>query len=151
MPLGEPLSIRAPEMTKRIHSWGSALAAVVAERMRTPFVWGTHDCALWAADCVYAVTGEDPATDLRGTYSTAFEAVDVLQRLGGLEAIASARIGPQVNPKLAQVGDIAMCQVEGRDALAVVMGSHLLAPGESGLVPVPMSEARKVWRCTRAE
>lgn len=115
-----------------------------------PFVWGWNDCAVFAASCVEAVTGEDPAADLRGTYSTAFEAADVLQGLGGLESIADARLGPPVNPKLAQVGDIAMCQVEGRDALAVVMGSHLLAPGESGLVPVPILEARKVWRCTRA-
>lgn len=138
-------------MTKRIHHWGSSLAALVAARMHTPFRWGDMDCALWAADCVLAVTGEDPAADLRGTYSTAREAIDVLQRFGGLEAIAAARIGEQINPKLAQVGDIAMCRVEGRDCLAVAMGSHLLGPGESGLVAVPMSEARKVWRCTRAD
>ncbi len=34
----------------------------------TPFVWGESDCMIVLADWVLAVTGKDPARDLRGLY-----------------------------------------------------------------------------------
>ena len=43
--------------------WRSALAAYIAETMRKPFAWGLHDCALFAAGAVEAMTGNDPAAD----------------------------------------------------------------------------------------
>lgn len=138
-------------MTTRVHHWGSSLAALVAARMHQPFAYGQQDCSLFAADCVLITTGADPAADLRGTYSTETEAALIVKNGGGLAAIAAARLGAEIAPRLAQVGDIAMCQVEGRDALVVVMGSHLLGPGKAGLVSLPVSAARKVWRCTRAD
>jgi hypothetical protein len=136
-------------MRCRVNNWQSALQATVSERMRSPFAWGRQDCCLFAADCVLAVTGRDPAQDLRGAYRSANGAAAVLAELGGLEAIADARLGPRVPVGSAQVGDVAMVRIDGRDTGAIVAGSHMLAPGESGLVTIPMSEALVVWRCER--
>ena len=34
----------------RLHDWMPRLAAVVVARMGAPFVWGLHDCCVFAAD-----------------------------------------------------------------------------------------------------
>jgi len=80
-------------MNARVRDWQSRLQACRAERCERPFAWGALDCALWGADCVHAVTGTDPAADLRGTYSDAAGAARVVARLGGLRAIGDARLG----------------------------------------------------------
>lgn len=135
----------------RIHHWQSALAALIARRMEVPFEWGKHDCALWAADAVQAVTGDDPANDLRGTYSTPTQAADIMRSSGGLTSLADSKLGPRIKPTFAQSGDIVLCVVNGREALAVCTGRHIMAQGESGLVAVPMSSAALAWRCTRGD
>lgn len=135
---------------QRLHAWQEHFAALVAQRMHAPFEWGVHDCCLWAADAVQAITGADVAADVRGQYSTAMQAGKLLQKLGGVAEIACARLGPVVTPALAQVGDVGLTTHEGRDVLAVCGGGHFLAPGPAGLQPVGMAQVRRVWRCTNA-
>ena len=138
-------------MSKRLLFWPRALDALVRERMNQPFAWGTNDCALFAADCVLEVTGVDPAADVRGTYDSAASAARMLEKAGGVFGLAQARLGPRIAATLAQVGDVAMVQQDGRDVLAVCMGEHALAPGAGGLVWLPMSAAQCAWRCTVGE
>lgn len=57
-----------------------------------PFADGSTDCAMTAADWVLAVTGCDPAADLRGHYRTALGRERLLRRLGGLEAAMASRL-----------------------------------------------------------
>jgi len=47
-----------------------------------PFEWGTHDCALFAAACVAAMTGMDFAETYRGKYNSARGAATALGELG---------------------------------------------------------------------
>ena len=136
--------------SRRLHHWQTALEALVRQRRRMPFAWGVQDCGLWAADCVQAVTGEDIAADLRGTYKDEQGAARVLKRLGGVAGIAAARLGPAVGPSSAQIGDVVLVQFVGRDTLAVCMGNGTaMAPGVAGLVAVPTAQALRAWRCTR--
>lgn len=138
-------------MTQRIRTWQSALHACVSTRLHKPFAWGSQDCCLFAADCVFAVTGIDPAADLRGTYATEREAARVLQKHGGVAELAFQRIGPVVRTDQAQPGDVGVTQQEGRATLAVCMGAHWLAPGAQGLVHVPPERVARAWRCCKAE
>lgn len=138
-------------VTTRVPKWQIALSRAVKERMNKPFAWGTHDCCLFAAACVHAVTGKDPALDVRGTYHTAQDAAMILRDLGGLLHVAESRFGEEVPALMAQAGDVALVRFEGRDTLAICMGGHLLAPGAERLEYIPLSEALRVWRCTRAE
>ena len=55
----------------RLPDWRSALNQLVEARRETPHEFGTHDCALWYADCRQVVWGDDPASEARGTYKTA--------------------------------------------------------------------------------
>lgn len=134
----------------RLRTWQSALAAVFAARRRMPFQWGTHDCCMFPADCVLAVTGNDLAADLRGTYSTEAEADAVLQRLGGIVEIAIARLGPVVSTEQAQPGDVGLLIVPAgqRPSLAVYGGGGLWwAAAPRGLAPIWPEQIARAWRC----
>lgn len=127
--------------------WPEKLADFIQSRSSTPFEWGTNDCALFAADCVKALTEIDLAADLRGTYSTAREAFDLIQDRGGIEAIATAALGEPMTFKFQmQRGDVALVNINGRESLVVCVGSELIGPAvESGVVFVPITEAVKAW------
>ena len=67
----------------RLPDWHARLNALIAERQAQPFTWGHVDCCLWVADAVQAMTGRDPAADVRAHYSTARGAKSVLRQVGG--------------------------------------------------------------------
>lgn len=138
-------------MNQRVRDWQSRLADCLAERMRRPFVWGQQDCVLFAADCVEAVLGEDPAADVRGTYSTARGASRVLRQRGGLAAIAAAALGSEIAPQLAQPGDVGLLSNAGQPCLGVWGGGAWYAPGADGLTSFPLESATRAWRVSRAK
>jgi hypothetical protein len=131
---------------RRLPDWQLRLAAYMAQRQAEPFAWGQQDCALFAAGAVLAITGHDPAADLRGSYAGAREALAVVADRGGLEAIATAALGPPINPRRAAVGDVVLVAGAHGALLAVCNGTHALAPGDSGLVPMPMAAALSAWK-----
>lgn len=139
-------ALRVPAV--RLPDWQPRLAQLVTQRMRHPLQWGVHDCCIWAADAVLAVTGADLADGLRGTYSTQPEAEARLLQLGGLTALCVARLGPVVRTAMAQPGDVGLASVQGVRALVVCGGGNFLAVGAAGLVPVPSESVARVWRCT---
>lgn len=126
-------------------TWRRKLDALIDERLHAPFDWGGNDCCMWAADCVRAMTGHDPAADLRGTYATAAGALRALDGAGGIEAMG-ARAGAAIAPLMAALGDIGLIEQAGRDALAVCCGPLWLAPASDGLAAMPLSAARLAWR-----
>lgn len=130
--------------------WFQRLDSLIRDRMSTPFAWGTHDCVLWAADAVHALSLVDPAAGYRGTYSTAVEAARLLRDLGGLQALAD-RAGVPVAPLGALPGDVGLVHDEqGRESLAVRHASGWLVPGAAGLALLPTSAASQAWSVHRA-
>lgn len=138
--------------TRRLAYWQVHLAALIATRLQAPFAWGENDCCLFAADAVLAVTGHDPAADLRGTYATAEQAAQVLRRVGGVAGVAISRAGPVVPVALAQPGDIGLL-TQGVDhpALAVYGGTVWHAPGAAGLQSHLPAAVSRAWRCTAGD
>jgi hypothetical protein len=133
----------------RVREWPERLAALFAARAGTPFTWGQHDCCLFAADAVLAVTGHDLAADLRGTYSTAAEAARVLAQLGGVVGIAIARAGKVVPAALAQPGDVGLSHHDPeRPSLAVWGGAAWHAAAAVGVVALQPDAVVRAWRCT---
>ena len=135
--------------TQRMRDWPERLAALFAAREAQPFEWGAHDCCLFAADAVLAVTGHDPAADLRGTYRTAAQAAQVMERFGGLAGVAIERAGRVVPVALAQPGDVGLSRHDmPRPTLAVWGGTAWHAAAAVGLVVVPTEAITRAWRCT---
>lgn len=91
----------------RFVDWRRRLAAVIELRRRTPVVFGEHDCALFCADCVRAMTGVDLAAAFRGRYATVDEALTAL-RDAGHEDLCSfvATMLPEIKTSEARIGDV---------------------------------------------
>lgn len=67
---------------KRFQDWEDRLRTYLDRVEWEPFAWGSHDCALFAADCVRVQTGIDPAADFRGRYDDARGAALALREHG---------------------------------------------------------------------
>jgi len=96
------------EKLKRFADWRTRLNAVINERRNTPFEWGQHDCALWAAVAVNAMTGDDFAKDAIGSYTTEIGAYKCLSKIYGtdsLKEVFSSRF-EEVHISSARPGDL---------------------------------------------
>lgn len=133
---------RAP----RLQDWPQRLAEYVEGQRREPFAWGSNDCVTFAADAVEHMTGADPIAHLRGEWSTALEAARVIERLGGLREAVSDIWGAEIPPAYAQRGDWVLLEQEGRQLVGVCVGEAAAAPGDAGVVLVPMTAALAAWR-----
>ena len=109
--------------------WDTRLAAYLESIRLRAFEWGGHDCCLFAAGAVLAMTGDDPMAEVRGRYSTAIGAARALTRIGAgsLAATMDAKF-ERVGPLLAHRGDIVMTS----GLLAICLGLHLVAVGAEG-------------------
>lgn len=125
--------------------WQARFSALVQANLQTPFAWGTHDCCLWAAAAVHAVSGQDLAATWRGTYSTAIEAARLLESLGGLAAVG-ALAGSACPPLLAANGDVGLLEHEGRQHLGVCVGPVWLVVAAKGLAALPLEAATQAWK-----
>lgn len=140
----------APLDLQRLPDWQERLHAYLSERASMPFNWGLHDCSLFAADAVQAITSTDILPPAWRKHRTALAAQRLLQKQGGLQAMACERLGEPVGPLLARVGDLGLIADTGLadsgPALAVCGGGHWLAAGEVGCVVLPLQHAVCAWR-----
>jgi len=136
----------------RISNWPSALVNHIDANRKRPFEWGAHDCMLWAASCVEAITGFDPASDLRGTYQTALAAYRIIEDRGGFDQLVESLLpgdeGIRTHRNLAMRGDLVTTTDEkGRKALGVCDTHHGIFPGPNGLTFVKRGNLSSLaWR-----
>jgi hypothetical protein len=131
---------------KRLHDWQTQFESFIHERQEMQFVWGTNDCAIFAADCVQALTGIDPALQGLREHTTEKQALRALERHGGLVGIATAAMGEPVTAMFANIGDVVLSKSEGRDMLSICNGTTVLAPSATGLVAIPLDTAATCWK-----
>jgi hypothetical protein len=127
--------------------WQAALTGYLASCAARPFEPGQHDCALFAAGAVAAMTGHDPAAPYRGRYTTILGGQRVLRRDGHADAVAlaAALFRARSVGEAAAPGDLAVIDGEGGRALGVVQGAFVYAPGALGLVLVALDPAAIVF------
>lgn len=130
-------------MNKR-HDYRARLYAYVDSVRNTPFAYGTHDCALFTAGAVQAMTGEDPAAPFRGRYRTAIGGLRKMRAAGFEDQVDFvARTFDEVSPATIQMGDICLTS-EG--ALGVCVGDRVAVAGEHGLRFVPLAHIQRGFR-----
>lgn len=119
----------------------------VFEHMGRSFDWSQHNCVTFAAGFVRALHGYD-ALGTEGRPSDLREALRSVRSYGSLQLAVASRLGEPMDPKLAGYGDVVLVPgTEGvGDSLAVCVGSSVLAPGEKGLVRLPLSQAKLAWK-----
>ncbi|WP_448674764.1 DUF6950 family protein [Enterobacter hormaechei] len=114
--------------------WHNRLIAVIRAAEKRPFLWGEHDCCLFAADCAEAMTGDNFADGWRGTYDSEMGAKKALLRGGGSLEKVLAKYLDEVPVKMAQRGDIAVVENAGTRCAGVIYGGAVWVPGVEGLV-----------------
>jgi hypothetical protein len=119
--------------------WHNRLIAVIRAAEKRPFLWGEHDCCLFAADCAEAMTGDNFADGWRGTYDSETGAKKALLRGGGSLEKVLAKYLDEVPVKMAQRGDIAVVENAGTRCAGVIYGGAVWVPGETGLVCLGLS------------
>lgn len=131
----------------RKQDWAERLSRFTLGRMQTPHEWGVHDCAIFAADAVLEMTGEDPMQDLRGSYDSPVSAARVV-RQAGFESLGDmiADRFEECPPAMVRRGDLILADGEMGEFIAVVTGHTAVGPAAFGLSHVPITEARRAYR-----
>jgi hypothetical protein len=136
---------------KRVPDWDQRFVRMVRWSTGKPYVYGDHDCALFAADIALAVVGEDPAAEFRGQYATYQAGLRLLNEKTGcksLEAWADT-LWPRVGVASGRRADWALADVPvdaaGNTAAGLVVfdGTGNLIGPEGALLP--LSAASLAW------
>jgi hypothetical protein len=140
---------------KRADDWPERLHEAIQAQRRLPFAWGSHDCALFVADCIWAMTGTDLAADYRGKYTDEAGAAATIKQVTGGSTVEDVAIKAakdhglaEISPKLAQRGDMLLFDLAGGPTLAIVNldGVHALAVSPKGLTRLRTLDAKRAWR-----
>jgi hypothetical protein len=131
----------------RLADWDRRLARVTEKHIESPGVWGDADCLLTLADAVEAVTGTDPAADIRGRYTTERGASRILKRRGfaNVEEVL-ASLFPPVGRLLAQRGDAGVIARHGVLAAGYVTEYGLAVKTGRGLDFHPQTEIKSAFK-----
>lgn len=140
----------AQQKITRLPDWRARLADYLAEVAGRRFRPGSHDCALFAAGAVAAMTGHDLAAEWRGKYLSLGAGRAMLRARGYADHIdlASEYFRP-VSPALAQVGDLAVLPGDlpaEAGALGVVQGAAVYALRPQGLVTINRLHMKRAFR-----
>ena len=141
----------------RRQDWPTVLANMVAAAYCEPFAWGTHDCCIWAADVIQAMSENhvDLAASYRGTYSDEAGAAAVISAATGggdledlIESIATANGFLEVTPNKAQRGDLALADTVTGPAAGIIGpdGRTGLFVALDGLMLLSLTSIRRTWR-----
>jgi len=134
----------------RLPDWPERLDRVIREARTRSFAYGTFDCALFAADCVQAVTGIDYAAELRG-YESKTAAYRIVAKFGSLEAMITSLLNkPPVHPanagRLAVVlANIEIVDGEEGESMGFLTDAYCRFPIAKGLRKFTRSIARLAW------
>lgn len=131
----------------RLSTWEADLAAYIASVRSLPYAYGKHDCGMFAAGAVLAMTGEDPGAPFRGQYANEIGCAKALKKFGAGDLVST--LDSLFTPCLAgfaRRGDL----VWNGTAVGVSMGAHALFVGQEGdregLIRVPRAEWTRAWR-----
>lgn len=139
---------------QRFPDWPVRLETFLLTNQMRVFSWGRWDCCLFVADSIAAMTGRDPASRLRGSYSTYRGALEGAKSICGIRSIErcaeqmllDAGAVPVPAPR-AKRGD-AVLAAEGRRrqiGIVALNGRDLLIATRIGIVRAPLSIAVKAW------
>lgn len=126
----------------RREDWPRRLQDFVRARRAMPFEWGSQDCVCLAADWVEDCIG----VRIERGWTDAVSAMREIKARGGLRNAVSDVLGPEIDWRIAQRGDVALIVVDGRESMAVCVGEHALGASEHGALLHPMVDAVCAWR-----
>ena len=137
-------------MMRKHKDWRARLAASVEAQRRLPFEPGKHDCALFAANCIQAMTDVDLAEGYRGKYSTVAGAVRALRKAGynDLSELGTKHFQELEGPVYAVSGDIAIISSDDFIGwnVGIVNGERVFVLREDGVGTVSRALITRAFR-----
>lgn len=142
---------------KRYDDWQARLKKAVAGARSRPFLYGSHDCCLAAADCVKAMTGTDLMVGFRGKYRSAAGAARLMRSDGKgtllktLISLVPAHGGKRIPVFMAGKGDLVVTKKALHDeaqgqAAGIWLDNTAIFPGEMGWVHLPRTDLVAAFR-----
>jgi hypothetical protein len=128
----------------RIVGWLEELDRTFSYARGRRFEWGRHDCCLFAARCVRAISGENKRI-LFPPYRKRAEAQLILEQLGGMRALITRALGEPKPTSFATIGDVVLIEMGNGEQPAVCMGLYSFAPGRRNLVHRATRDALAAW------
>lgn len=128
----------------RLPGWRPRLVAYLEAVRARPFAYGSHDCALFVAGAVEAMTGFDAAAGFRERYDSLKGGLKLLSK--GDHVALVGRLLEEITPAFAQVGDVAVIGEIGIPALGLFDGETILVLRDEGLGRMPREAATQAFR-----
>lgn len=130
---------------QRQEDWQPRLIAYLATIARRDFDPEQHHCALFAADAIHAMTGQDLAAEWRGLSIAA--GLIALRKTGHVDHIAlTASLLTEVPVSFGQPGDVAAVPTPEGLALGIVQGAAIYVLRPTGLGLVSLLSASRMFR-----
>lgn len=127
-----------------------SLALELLQRHAEPLSWGVNDCVQFAADAVACYGGWRPELP---KYASEREALEIIARGGGLEALVTRVLGEPIQVKDARIGDTVLTVFLDTGPMLGVAdppGFWVRASVDRGrFLPLELELALKVWSCRR--
>lgn len=132
------------ERVGRKPDWRAALSVHVKSQTHRPAKIGSHDNFTFAAGCIGAITGVDPARGLRGKYRSEAKARELFEAMGYLDHIDYLTANmDEVPMAYAQAGDLAIFTAE---RLAGIISGGQIYMMTDRVQRVPLVSASKFYR-----
>ena len=126
--------------------WEARLSECIGANRKRAYEPSRHDCLLWPAEAVKAVTGKDHGRGHRGKYKSAASAYRYLQMLGFTSPEEYLdNLFDEKPVGFAQKGDLVLVRTDTGDNPGVCMGGFALVAGEEGLIRAPRALWLKAW------
>ncbi len=129
----------------RLPDWPERLADYVEAARTRAFEYGAHDCCMFAAGAVEAMTGANPMSRFR--YRGRLGAERLIRRAGSIDALVYRTLGEALpSPAQAGRGDVVIADLENGATVGVCLGDDCAFAGDPGIVFRPRSATRVAWR-----
>lgn len=130
------------QSVSRFENWPTRLSAFLDARRAARFEYGGHDCCLFVADALLAMTGVDFAAAFRNRYNSSFGALRRMREAcadATVDAVAGQVFGAhglaEISPLFAQRGDV----------LALSLAREGMVLGLIALDGMPVIAAERGW------
>jgi len=130
----------------RLPGWLDRLHAYVEDVRHRPYEAVRHNCALFAAGGIQAITGLDPVAELgMARPGSELAVARLLRDAGGVEGLAARFFGRAADgPLTARRGDVVIKPGEAGNTLGICMGDHALFLTRDRARPL---QARRLDEC----
>jgi hypothetical protein len=131
----------------RHQDWFEKLCGRILAKKDARFLWGSHDCCTFAAECIDAMTGSQHRMALAERYQDWATASGYLRDSGGLVAAISQHLGRPVRWRwFGRTGDCVVFLHKRAPTCGVLLGPLIVVPAADGLAFLPRWRILARWK-----